>query len=157
MEDILIQPKGTVEIVSLFDDGKVERFTINNKVLRSGRIALTKALANDFGPAFEYFVTGITFGSGGTLGGEPRFIDDTREGLFGPVVTTKSVISSINPDIPTQVTFTSVLTFDEGVGSTINEIALKLYSGDFFSMATFGDIVKTSSIQITLNWRINFI
>lgn len=143
--------------LEILQDGKVTTKKFNNKVLRSGRIALAKALANDFGADYEYFVTGISFGSGGTLGGSPRFVDDTREGLFGPTIITKPVISSINPDIPTQVTFTSVLTFEEAVGDVVNEMALKLRSGDYFSMVTFGDITKTSSMQLTFNWHITWL
>lgn len=156
MEDI-ISPKGSIFLTIEYDDGRIEERFSHNKVLRSGRTALAKALANDFGSSFDYFITGIAFGSGGTVGGSPRYVDETRSGLFGPTVITKAVISSINPDSPTQVTFTSVLTFDEAVGSVINEIALKMRSNDYFSMATFGDITKTSSMQLTFNWRLNFV
>jgi hypothetical protein len=139
------------------DDGIISSFRVNNRILKSGRVNLAKSLANSFGDSFEYFITGISFGSGGTAGGSPRYVDDTREGLFGPTVITKPVIASINPDLPTQVTFTTVITFDEAVGSTINEMALKMRNGDYFSMATFGDITKSSSMQLTWNWRITFV
>ncbi len=152
-----VNSSGIVEFCLEYNDGKKESFTINNRILRSGRIALANTLANDFGASFEYFVNGVTFGSGGTVGGSPRYIDDTREGLFGPVITTKSVISSIDQDAPTMVIFTSVLTFDEAIGEVINEIGLKLKTDDYFSMATFGDITKTSSMQLILNWKISFV
>lgn len=148
-----VQPFGVITIES-------EEFgvkTIFNKTLRSGRIALVKALSNQFGSAFGYFITGMSFGSGGTSSGTPRFIDDARTGLFGPTLITKPVIASINNDVPTQVTFTSVLTAGEIVGSTINEIALRMYSGDYFSMATFGDISKSSTMALTFNWSISLI
>lgn len=157
MIETMIQPKGVIDIGILYDDGRQELITVNNRILRSGRIAIVKALANDFGSSFEYFITNMAFGSGGTVGGSPRYIDETREGLFGPTVATKPVISSINSDVPTQVTFTSVLTFDEAVGDIINEMALKFFSDDFFSMATFGDITKTSSMQLVFNWRVNMV
>lgn len=152
-----VKSVGTVSIEIQWKDGKKEVKEFSNRVLRSGRIAQTKALANDFGSSFEYFVIGISFGSGGTAGGSPRYIDDTRTGLFGPTITTKPVISSINSDMPTQVVFTSVLAFDEAVGDIVNEMALKLASDDYYSMATFGDITKTSSMQLTFNWKINFV
>ena len=151
------KPVGIVDIVIDHEDGRSELLTVNNRILLSGRQILAKALANDFGAAYLYYVTGIAFGSGGTVGGVPRYVDDTRTGLFGPTVITKAVISSINPDSPNQATFTSVLTFDEANGSTINEIALRLASTDYFSMATFGDVAKSSSMQITFNWRLNFV
>jgi len=148
---------GSGEFIIEWKDGRKEFIPFRNRILRSGRIALVKALANDFGAAYQYFITGITFGSGGTSGGAPRYIDDTREGLFGPVIITKPVISSISPDIPTQVVFTSVLTFDEAVGETINEMALRFSSGDYYSMVTFGDITKSSSMQLVYNWTISIV
>lgn len=150
-------PAGVVYLEITWEDGRVEYREMKNRILLSGRKNFAKALANDFGSSFEYFITGITFGSGGTVGGAPRFVDDTREGLFGPTLTTKGVITSINPDFPTQVTFTSVLTFDDVVGSIINEMALKMRNGDYFSMTTFGDITKTSSMQMTFNWRVSIV
>lgn len=155
--DEIIRPSGTVYLTIEHKDGRREEIVMQNRVLLSGRMALAKTLTNEFGANFDFFVTGMAFGSGGTVGGVPRYVDDTREGLFGPTITTKSVISTINPDVPTQATFTSVLTFDDAVGNIINEMALKLHSGDFFSMATFGDITKTSSMQLTWNWRLNFV
>jgi len=112
MNDI-IMPEGTIDLVIKWDDGRIEHRQMRNRILRSGRILMAQALANQFGAAFQFFVTGISFGSGGTTGVAPRYIDDTRTGLFGPTITTKSVISSIDPTTPTKATFTSVLTFDE--------------------------------------------
>lgn len=152
-----VDPKGTVDLIMEWKDGRIERRQMHNRILRSGRILMAQALANQFGAAFEFFVVGISFGSGGTTGGAPRYIDDTRTGLFGPTITTKAVISSIDPTTPTKATFTSVLTFDEAVGSTINEMALKLASGDYYSMVCFADLNKSSSIQLTFNWSINFV
>lgn len=156
MEDSLT-PSGVVHIKIEWDDGRVEYREVRNRILFGGRASLAKAMANEFGLSFNYFITGITFGSGGTVGGAPRYVDDTRSGLFGPTVITKPVIASINPDLITQVTFTSVLAFDEAVGSIINEMALQMANGNYFSMTTFGDITKTSSQQITYNWRISWV
>lgn len=156
MEEILT-PSGAVYLTITWEDGRVEYRETKNRILRNGRKNLAKALANDFGSSFEYFITGISFGNGGTVGNAPRYVDETREGLFGTTLTTKPVISSINPDFPTQVTFTSVLTFEELAGETINEMALKMRNGDYFSMCTYGDITKTSSMQLTWNWRLTFV
>lgn len=152
-----IKSSGSCEIIIDYCDGKREVIVHHNKVLRDGRIALAKTLGNSFGSAFEYFITGISFGNGGTVGGAPRVIDDTRSGLFSAVLTTKAVITSIDSATPTQVTFTSVLTYSELVGEIINEMALKFRSGDYFSMVTFGDITKTIDMQITFNWRISLV
>jgi hypothetical protein len=148
--------KGMISMKIEWLDGRVEYRETPNRILLSGRQAQANAIANEFGSAFEYFVTNMAFGSGGTVGGAPRYVDDTRTGLFS-LLTTKPVISSIDPSIPTQVTFTSVLTFDEVVGDVINEMALKMQSGDYYSMATFGDITKTSSMQLTFNWKISYV
>lgn len=156
MQDI-IRSEGIVTAQIEWDDGSTEERVFHNRVLRSGRIALAKALGNSFGSAYEFFVTGMAFGSGGTTGGSPRYVDDTRTGLFGPTVITKPVISSINPDTPMRVVFTSVLAFDDAVGNTINEMALKMRNGEFYSMATFGDISKTSAMQIVWNWAISYL
>ena len=156
MEEIL-NPNGQIGFKLEWDDGRVEFREVNNRILRSGRQNLVKALANDFGSSFDYFISGMSFGDGGTTGGAPRYVDDTRTGLFGTTLATKGVITSINADLPTQVTFTSVLAFDDLVGSSFNEMALRMRNGDYFSMATFGDIAKTSSMQLTLNWRISMV
>jgi len=153
----LINPVGQVFIEVKDANGNIEYIVAKNKILRLGRIGLAKAITNDFGAFFDLFVISMVFGSGGTSGGTPRVVEDTREGLFGPTILTKGVISTIDPVIPTQATFTSVVTFDEAIGQTINEMALQLHSEDFFSMVTFGDISKSISIQLTFNWKINFI
>lgn len=148
---------GEVAITIDYKNGNKEFILYRNKILRTGRIDIAKTLGNEIGGSFQFFVTAMAFGGEGTIGGVPRVIDDTREGLFGATLLTKGVISRINDDNPTQVSFTSVVTFDELVGETINEMALQLKNGDYFSMVTFGNIVKTSSMQLTLNWYITVI
>ena len=49
------------------------------------------------------------------------------------------------------------VTYTDANGSTLNEMALVMNDGSLYSMATFGDIVKTNTMQITFNWRINYI
>lgn len=158
MSDEVIHSSGIVSLDIEYADGRKEHREVKNKILRQGRINLVLALANQFNStSFDFFITGISFGSGGTVGGTPRYVDDTRDGLFGPTVITKPIIATVNPDFPTQVTFTSVIAFDEAVGSIINEMALQMASGDYFSMTTFGDITKTSAMQMVYNWRISMI
>jgi hypothetical protein len=55
------------------------------------------------------------------------------------------------------VTFTSVIAFDDANGHNLNEMALRMYNGDLYSMATFPDLGKTSNMQITCNWRITML
>jgi hypothetical protein len=84
-------------------------------------------------------------------------VDASRSGLFGATLVSKSVMSTINPQALNQAIFTAVMGFDEGNGSIINEMALVMKTGDLYSMVTMGGISKSSSIQITFNWRITYV
>lgn len=133
-------------------------YTINNAILKSGKSALAMSLANELsGQYYPFYVNSIVFGSGGMVDGKLRTVNSDRSSLFGSTVISKPIISSIDPNIPTQATFTSVLTFDDAIGQTINEMALKMANESLYSMVTFPDLMKTKDIQITWNWRINFI
>jgi len=133
-------------------------YKINNTILRSGKSALAMSLANELsGQYYPFYINSIMFGNGGMVDGKLRTVNSERSSLFGSEVVSKSIISSIDPNIPTQATFTSVLTFDDAVGQTINEMALEMANESLYSMVTFPDLMKTSDIQITWNWRINFI
>jgi len=140
-----------------YKDGKEDVINFNNTILRTGRAALASALANRIGNDFDYFISKMIFGDGGTVGGTPRQVSDDRMGLYGSARVLRPVISNIDSNNPTQVIFTSVIPFDEGNGFELSEMALQLNNGDFYSMATFAGISKTSSMQITWNWRLSFI
>lgn len=150
--------KGTIEMLVEDQDGLIiEHRCFDNATLESGRQALASSLANDIGNEFNFFITRMLFGDGGTSGGVPKFVNTNRNGLFGTTRVNKPVIQSIDPNAPSQVIFTSVISFSEGNGIALNEMALQMNTGDLYSMATFADISKTSSVQITWNWRISFI
>jgi molybdopterin-binding protein len=151
-------PKGTVEMVVEDLNGSIiERHCFENAVLEEGRRALASSLANDIGDEYNFFISRMLFGDGGTSGGVPRFVNTNRNGLFGTTIVNKPVISNIDPNIPSQVIFTSTISYSEGNGFALNEMALQMNTGDLYSMATFADISKTSSIQITWNWRLSFV
>lgn len=152
-----IQPKGTLEVVIEYDNDKKEKRIIYNTVLRGGREALASSLANDFGDVYDFFISRMLFGDSGTNGGVPKFVNSERNGLFGITRANKSVIAIIDVNLPSQVVFTSVLTFEEANGIALNEMAIQMNDGDLYSMVTFADLTKTSSMQITFNWRINFV
>jgi len=156
-EDIEIASHGKVYLTIENDDGTKAIMAVRNKVVRSGREALARSLANQFDGTYSFYAVRVLFGTNGTLGGAPRFVDDTRTGLFGTVALAKPVIASIDPDFPTQVTFTTVVAKTELVGQTINEMALEMANGDIFSMTTFGDVTKNSSMQLTWNWRLTWV
>ena len=150
-EDLKI--KGVVDYSIEWKDGRKEDFTVNNTILRKGRQALAKVLAGDIGDEFNFYITRMLFGDGGTLGGVKKYIDASRNGLFGTTRLSKPVISNIDNSVPEQVNVTTVIRFDELVGVTINEMATQMANGELYSMVTFPDLSKTEEMQITFNWK----
>lgn len=140
-----------------YKDGTKETIEFKNAILRKGREALAKSLANDLDETYQYYVNRMLFGDGGTAGGSVKYVDTARNGLFGITRASKSVIAQVDPNIPYQVIFTSVLGFLDANGYAINEMALQMANGDLYSMATFLDLNKTDQMQITWNWRISFV
>lgn len=153
----LIKTKGDVEIITEWRGGKSEILDIPNTILLSGRRALAKTLANSIGDSFEFYVTRMIFGDGGTFGGVKKYVNSNREGLFGVTKISKPALANIDNSVPAQVIFTSVIKFEEAVGLTLNEMALQMANGELYSMTTFPDLNKTEDMQITFNWRLNFI
>jgi hypothetical protein len=152
-----IKAKGDVEIIISFKDGKNEILDMPNTVLLTGRRALAKCLSNQIGDKFEFFITRMIFGDGGTQNGVKKFVNAGRQGLFGVTRLSKPALSNLDNSVPAQVIFTSVIRFDEAVGVTLSEMALQMSNGDLYSMITFPDLNKTEDMQITFNWRLNFI
>jgi hypothetical protein len=148
---------GDVEIIQDWKDGRKNLFDVNNTILLTGRRALCKSLANQIGDSYQFYITRMLFGDGGTQSGVKKYVNAGREGLFGVTRLSKPVISSIDGSIPTQVILTSVITFNEIIGVTLNEMALQMSNGDLYSMTTFADLNKTEDMQITFNWRLNFV
>lgn len=151
------QVSGIVERIIEWDDGTKEVIEIHNTILVAGRKALAKCLANFIGDTFEFFITKMIFGDGGTLDGVKRYVNSNRSGLFGVTRLSKPCLSNIDANIPTQVIFTSVIKKEEAVGVTLNEMALQMSNGELYSMVTFPDLNKTENMQITYNWRIAFV
>ncbi len=139
-----------------YKDGRKEEFNFPNTILKGGRRALALSLANQIGDNFEFYVTRMQFGDGGTFGGVKKFVNADRNGLFGVTRLSKPIIANIDINVPTQVIFTSVITFDEAVGVVLNEMALQMATGDLYSMVTFPDLSKTEEMQITWNWHISY-
>ncbi len=148
--------KGKISIVIEDDTGYKHDILIDNTVLDAGRAALAKSLANDFDDSYQFYIKAIRFGNGGTAGGVPITVTSNRTGIFGTVVAEKSIISVVNPNLLSQAVFTTVLKFQEA-NENINELALVMANDSLYSLATFGGISKTSSMQITFNWRLSFV
>lgn len=148
---------GKVHAVIAYNNGKKEEFHFNNSVLKKGREALAKGIVNDIGESFGFYVSRMLFGDGGTIGGVPRKIESTRNGLYGTTRANKPVIASVDPNITTQAVFTSVLSTSDANDYELNEIALQMNNGDLYSMATWPGLTKTDQMQITWNWRIFYV
>lgn len=152
-----VQPTGEVEIIVTKKNGSDEQSHVKNTVLLTGRRALAKALANQIGEKFQFNIVRMIFGDGGTNNGVKKFVNAGREGLFGVTRLSKPALANLDTSVPAQIIFTSVIKFDEVVGVTLNEMALQMANGELYSMVTFPDLNKTEDMQITFNWRLNFI
>lgn len=148
---------GEVEIITQWRDGRSETQDVRNTLLLTGRRALAMSLANSIGDNYQFYVTRMLFGDGGTVDGVKRYVNAGREGLFGTTRVSKPALANIDGSIPTQVIFTTVIRYDEAIGVTLNEMALQMANGDLYSMTTFPDLNKTEDMQITFNWRLNFV
>jgi hypothetical protein len=148
---------GNVEIIKDYLDGEQEIINVQNTVLELGRRALARTLANNLNSQFDFYINRMIFGDGGTLNNVKRYVNANRQGLFGITQIIKPVIANIDVSVPTQVIFTSIIPFDEGVGLTLNEMGIQMANGSLYSMTTFPDLSKTSNMQITFNWRIQFV
>lgn len=157
MNNSTINPKGTVEVEIKYLNGETEYLNFKNIVLKTGREALAASLANQYGNTYDFFISRMLFGDGGTQQGVPKIVNGNRNGLFGITRASKPVISSIDPKIRSQVVFTSVLDFQDANNFNLNEMALQMNNGDLYSMATFPDLGKTSQMSLTWSWRISFI
>lgn len=157
MTDIDLKPVGHVQMVIDYKSGRQEVSDFPNTVLRGGRRALALTLANQIGDDFQFYITRMLFGDGGTVSGVKKYVNSDRDGLFGVTRLSKPVLANMDTNINTQVIFTSVITYEEAVGVVLNEMALKMANGNLYSMTTFPDFTKTAQMQVTFNWRNNFI
>ena len=153
----VLSPKGNVERIITYRDGSIEKSILRNRILKQGRIALGKCITNQLDDSFQFYINRMLFGDGGTQGGAKKYVNASRNGLFGVTRMIKPVFGIIDPSVPTQAVFTSVLSFGDATGEIINEMALQMANGDLFSMLTMNDLVKTEEMSITYNWRIHFV
>lgn len=152
-----IKPVGFIQCVIDYDDGKKEVMEFPNGLLQKGREALASCLARNIDDNFNFYINRMIFGDGGVSGGSLKSVSASRNGLFGITQVSKPVISTIDPNIPSQVIITSIISKTEGNGAVLNEMALQLANGDLYSMAVFPNLTKTSQMQLTWNWRLAFI
>ena len=144
-----LKPCGFVQAIIDYESGERKIVEFPNTVLTKGREALASCLARDIGEGFNFYVNRMLFGDGGTADGSTKFVATSRNGLFGLTQASKPVVASVDPNIPSQVIFTSVIAFSEANGAVLNEMALQMASGNLYSMVTFPDLTKTAQMQIT--------
>ena len=137
--------------------GKIEEINFKNTILKKGREALASSLSNNVGNPYDFYISRMIFGDGGYTSGQTKYVESSRNGLFGITRASKSVISSLDSNVPSQATFTSVLTYSDANGYALNEMALQMNNGELYSMVTFPDLTKTDSIQVVWNWRLSFV
>ena len=152
-----VKSQGFIKAVIDYKCGKQEILEFPNTILNTGRNALASGLTNTIGSGFNLYINRMLFGDGGTADGTTKYVSSSRNGLFGITQASKPVISSVDPNVPSQAIFTSVVSFADANGAVLSEMALQLATGDLYSMATFPNLTKTSSMQITWTWRINYI
>lgn len=149
-------------------DKSITKYTVKNTILKKGKEALAATLANstislsatEGGPSERnsFYITRMIFGDGGIdNSNKTKPVPESRYSLYGTKILSKPVIASIDPKIRTEVIFTSVVSYSEGNGSVLSEMALQMANDELYSMVTFPSLTKTEQIQITWNWRINFI
>jgi hypothetical protein len=157
MEISKIKTCGHVQAIIDYKYGEQKIIDFPNTVLTKGRESLAASLANEFTEPYNYYINRMLFGDGGTADGSTKYVSSGRNGLFGITQASKPVIATIDANIPSQVIFTSVVSFSEANGAVLNEMALQMANGNFYSMVTFPDLSKTSQMQITWNWRLSFV
>jgi hypothetical protein len=153
-----LKTRGDVQMIIDHDSGEREIIEFPNTVLNKGREAISSSLANNFGGTYNYYINRMIFGNAGVASGNLKYVDAGRNGLFcGTPVASKPLISAVDPDIQSQVVFTSILGNSDAVGETLNEMALQMGTGDLYSMVTFPNLTKTGTMVITWNWRLSFV
>lgn len=137
--------------------GKREQRTFYNQLLNGGRKYLISNLI-ERSPSQPIFIKNILFGNGGTTNGDDlQQVSPERETLFGVTKLKKQVVAQVNPDIPTQLLFTVVISEAEGNDFTLNEMGLELSDGTLFSLATFQDFNKTDQMELIWSWSVWFV
>src|SRR5688572_3687245 len=150
------KPLGGIIAIIEYKNKPTEILRFPNTVVDKGREALARFLATqDTKPVF---IQSMLFGDGGMDQQEKKkTVTPDRNSLFGVTRLKKPVVAQIDPVVKSQAILTSVITFEEGNGYYLSEMALQLNNEDLFSMATFPSLGKTDQMQITWTWRLSFV
>lgn len=151
----LIKPKGFIEArITHKDTGRTEILRFNNSILSAGKEYLAGCLLQD---SPRKYVSHILFGDSGTTNGVPKEISPSQDKLFGVTRIKKPVIAQLDPEMPTQVIFSVIVTDNEGNDFPLNEMGLELSDGTLFNLSTFADLNKTDQMEIAWSWLVCFV
>jgi len=152
-----IKARGDVQALIEHASGRVDVIEFPNTVLMAGRNALASSLANSFNGNYPFYISRMVFGTGGTANGSPKFVSTDRIALYGSIAASKPVVATVDPNVPSQVILTSILTVNDANSSVLSEMALQMGNDELYSMVTFPDLTKTDQMQITWSWRLSFV
>lgn len=164
-----VKATGDIKAVIEYKNGKKYELSFPNMVLIKGRAALAQMLTNTLGfcptttdtsttglvPAL--YINAMLFGTNGAVGMTPKIVTPKMDSLFGAPVATKQVNAYVNQDVTTQAIFNSTLLYADAPSAQLSEMALKMTNGELYSLVTFPPITKTTDMQITFNWTLNFV
>lgn len=144
-----IKPQGFIRAEIKYKDTKqCDIIEFNNQVLNGGKEFLARCLLE----GSKSHIAHMLFGDGGTSNEMPKEVLPTQDKLNGIVRVKKSVVSQIDPEVPTQLIFSVIVDESEGNGFSLNEMGLELSDGNLFSLSTFANLNKTDQMEITWSW-----
>lgn len=163
-----LRPIGLVDItVREAASGRVlDKQRRSNNVLNVGRMALLQGLANTAVQPRVYFDRCIV-GGGGSYQPEPGGsyipydVSRARTGLFGGTALDEvAIVTTCNTDSsgsPYAIVSAVLGSQSQANDQYVNEVALKLKSGDLYALVTWAGLNKTSSIEVVLDWFVYFL
>lgn len=146
---------GNINLEIEYSDGKKENLKFKNSPLRQGKSALAQFVCSK--DSERIWITDMIFGDGGVEKNDKKTVNPNRNTLFGVARVVKPVVCQLDPEDPTKVIVSTILEKDEGNDYVINEMALKLNTGDLFSMATFYNLNKNEQMKLKWTWELLFI
>jgi len=151
----LVESKGFIKAkITHKDTGKTELIQFNNTILDGGKAFLAKCLLEEYP---KLHIKHMLFGDGGTVDGEPREVSPMQDKLNGVTRVKKTVVATIDSEMPTQLIFSVIIGENEGNNFPLNEMALELSDGTLFNLATFSDLNKTDQMEISWSWFVCFV
>ena len=150
----LVKSKGYIQARIRYKTGEIETIQFNNAILNHGKEYLARCLLEE--PS-KLHITHMIFGDGGTVNGQPKEISPMQEALHGVTRIKKPVVAQVDPEMPTQLIFSVVITENEGNNFPLNEMALLLSDGTLFNLSTFYDLNKTDQMEIDWSWFVCFV